>query len=65
MKALREFDREAINRLLKEEGWDHPLPEVRRVRLSGGQQALFWGLRLYVLVMVIVVVWAFVHGAAA
>ncbi|MDA8095202.1 MAG: hypothetical protein M0T84_15100 [Betaproteobacteria bacterium] len=64
MKALHEFDRETINRLLEEEGWDQPLPEVRRVRLSAGQQVLFWGLRLYVLVMVIVVVWAFVHGAA-
>ena len=64
MKQLREFDQVVIRRLIENEGWDKPLPEVRRVQLNGRQQAVFWGLRLYVVVMTAVVVWAFLHGAA-
>lgn len=62
MKPLRDFDPEVIRRLIEEEGWQEPLPEVRLVQLTAGQRMLFWGLRAYVLVMAAVVVWAFVHG---
>ncbi len=62
MKQLHEFDQTAIRRLIEVEGWNQPLPEVRRVRLTPAQQAVFWGLRTYVVVMAAVVVWAFLHG---
>ncbi|OIQ89509.1 hypothetical protein GALL_285860 [mine drainage metagenome] len=63
MKQLHEFDHDAVHRLIVAEGWDQPLAAVTRVRLSARQQAVFWGLRVYVVVMTAVVVWAFVHGA--
>ena len=64
MKELSDFQAQEIRRLLEQERWDVPLAEVRRTRLSPAQQAVFWGLRVYVLVMTVVVVWAFLHGAA-
>ena len=63
MKQLHEFDPVVIRRLIENEGWEQPLPEVRRVQLTTRQQVVFWGLRLYVVVMTTVVVWAFLHGA--
>ncbi|OIQ89836.1 hypothetical protein GALL_282660 [mine drainage metagenome] len=63
MKQLHEFDAEDVRRLVEDEGWHEPLPDVRRVQLTARQQAVFWGLRLYVVVMTVVVVWAFLHGA--
>ena len=62
MKPLREFDPEVIRRLIEDEGWHEPLPEVRPVTLTPAQRLLFWGLRAYVVVMTAVVIWAFVHG---
>ncbi len=64
MKELSDFHAEEIRRLIEQERWDKPLAQVQRTRLSPGQQAVFWGLRVYVLVMTVVVVWAFLHGAA-
>ncbi len=64
MKQLHEFDPVVIRRLIENEGWEKPLADVRRVQLTARQQVVFWGLRLYVLVMTAVVVWAFLHGAA-
>ncbi len=63
MKQLRDFDQDAVHRLLADEGWDQPVAEVARIRLSPRQQAVFWGLRVYVVVMTAIVVWAFLHGA--
>ncbi len=63
MKQLDEFDHDAVRRLIVAEGWGQPLPEVRRMRLSARQQGVFWGLRIYVMVMTAVVGWAFLHGA--
>ncbi|WP_297911871.1 hypothetical protein [Thiomonas sp.] len=63
MKRLHEFDHDSVHRLISDEGWDRPMAEVTQVRLSASQQAVFWGLRAYVVVMTGVVVWAFVHGA--
>jgi hypothetical protein len=63
MKQLRDFDHDDVHRLIADEGWDQPMREVTRVRLSPRQQVVFWGLRAYVLVMTAVVVWAFAHGA--
>ena len=64
MKELSDFQAQEIRRLLEQERWDVPLGEVKRTRLTPAQQAVFWGLRVYVLVMTVVVVWAFLHGAA-
>ena len=64
MKELSDFQAQEIRRLLEQERWEVPLGEVRRTRLTPTQQAVFWGLRVYVLVMTVVVVWAFLHGAA-
>ena len=64
MKELSDFQAQEIRRLLEQERWDVPLAEVQRTCLSPAQQAVFWGLRVYVLVMTVVVVWAFLHGAA-
>ncbi|OBS08411.1 hypothetical protein [Acidihalobacter prosperus] len=63
MKHLRDFDPEELHHLLSEENWLAPLPEVRPIKLKPWQETVFWGLRLYVLVMLLVVLWAFVHGA--
>jgi hypothetical protein len=64
MKQLSDFDPVVVRRLIKEEGWGLPLSEIRRVRLVFWQRTVFWGLRIYVVVMTTVVVWAFLHGAA-
>ncbi len=64
MKELSDFQAHEIHALLQHERWDVPLAEVKRTRLTPGQQAVFWGLRVYVVVMTVVVVWAFLHGAA-
>lgn len=63
MKQLSDFDPVVVRRLVKEEGWGRPLSEIQRVRLVFWQRTVFWGLRIYVVVMTAVVVWAFLHGA--
>ena len=64
MKQLRDFQPQDIRRVIEQERWYEPLAQVRRTRLTSLQQTVFWGLRLYVIVMAAVVVWAFLHGAA-
>ncbi len=64
MKELHDFDAQDIRRLIEQERWNEPLSEVRRVRFTPGQQMIFWALRAYVIVMTVVVVWAFLHRAA-
>jgi hypothetical protein len=64
MKDLGDFQAQDIRRLIVQERWDEPLAEVRRTRLTRAQQAVFWGLRVYVLIMTAVVVWGFLRGAA-
>ena len=41
------------------EDWLKPLPEIRRVVLHPWQQAVFWGLRLYIVAMLAVIGWSF------
>ncbi len=64
MKELRDFQPQDIRRVIEQERWYEPLAQVSRTRLTPLQQAVFWGLRVYVVVMAAVVVWAFLHGAA-
>jgi hypothetical protein len=64
VKELEDFGTQEIRRLLEQEPWGAPPMDVTRTRLTRGQQVVFWGLRVYVVVMTVVVVWAFLHGAA-
>ena len=52
-----------LDQLAAAEGWYTPPPEVTRVRLRPWQQAVFWGLRVYIAVMLVVMVIGFVHVA--
>lgn len=45
------------------EGWHVPPPEVARVVLRSWQQAVFWGLRIYIVVMLAVMAIGFVKVA--
>ena len=45
------------------EGWLMPLMSIERVALRPWQQAVFWGLRLYIGVMLIIMGWGFFHVA--
>ncbi len=63
MKRSQEIDASEIARLLREEGWDRALPEVGAKALKGWQQVVFWALRAYIIVMLLIVIWAFSHGA--
>ncbi len=60
---LDHYDRKEIERLLRDEGWDHPPAEVRRILPSGWYRAAFWALRAYIIVMVVVVAIGFARGA--
>jgi len=62
MKDLDQYSSEELQTLLAEEGWNTPLPPVHRVQLAPWQQWVFWGLRLYVVVMCVIVLWAFTSG---
>ncbi len=63
MKRVEQVDYAELARLLREEGWDRPLPEVSPRPLKAWQQWVFWGLRFYIVVMLMIVIWAFSHGA--
>ncbi len=65
MKDLDEYNADALARLLAEEGWDTPLPPVHRQQLEPWQQWVFWGLRIYVVIMCVIVLWAFTLGVHA
>lgn len=45
------------------EGWLKPLLPIERVRLRPWQQAVFWGLRLYIGLMLMIMAWGFFHVA--
>ena len=40
-----------LSAIVRDEGWHVPPPEVTRVVLRPWQQAVFWGLRIYIVVM--------------
>ena len=60
--ALRD-DTAALHAIAHSEGWLTPPPEVTRVILPPWQQAVFWGLRVYIVVMLVVMGFGFVRGA--
>jgi hypothetical protein len=53
----------AIAAIAHAEGWLKPLPPIARVTLRPWQRAVFWGLRVYIAIMLIVMGWGFVHAA--
>ena len=48
--------------LAQDESWLEPPLEITRLILQPWQQAVFWGLRLYILVMLAVMGWGFYHN---
>ncbi len=65
MKDLDQYNADALKKLLDEEGWDTPLQPVHRQQLKLWQQWVFWGLRIYVVIMCVIVLWAFTSGLHA
>ncbi len=67
--SQRDLDRAArdssadIAAIARTEGWLTPLMPIERVALRPWQQAAFWGLRLYIGVMLIIMGWGFLHVA--
>ncbi len=62
----RRFDDDdaELNALAHDEGWVVPPAEVTRVALRPWQQAVFWGLRVYIVVMLVVMAVGFAKVAA-
>ncbi|HWA81136.1 MAG TPA: hypothetical protein VG848_12610 [Acetobacteraceae bacterium] len=52
----------AIAAIAHAEGWLQPLPPITRITLRPWQRAVFWGLRVYIAIMLIVMGWGFVHA---
>ena len=65
MKDLNEYTPEQVQALLAEERWHDELLPVHRVQLTPWQQWVFRGLRIYVVVMCVIVLWAFTAGVHA
>ena len=62
MKPIEDYTPEQLQALLADEQWDAPLPPVQRQQLKPWQQWVFWGLCIYVVVMCVIVLWAFTGG---
>jgi len=57
-------DRGEFNAIAEAEGWRTPPAEVTRVVLRPWQQAVFWGLRVYIVVLLAVIAIGFAQFAA-
>ena len=65
MKAqIDRFENADLQALARREGWHLPPPEVTPIRLLPWQQAVFWGLRLYIVVMLSIMAVGFARVAA-
>jgi hypothetical protein len=53
-----------LQAIARSEGWHEPPREVTQVALRPWQQAVFWGLRVYIVVMLAVMVVGFAHVAS-
>ncbi|MBB5373023.1 hypothetical protein [Acidocella aromatica] len=53
---------QALIALAEQENWLAPPMEIGRVVLRPWQQTVFWGLRLYIAVMLAVMGWGFYHN---
>jgi hypothetical protein len=56
-------DEAGFDAIAHSEGWLVPPAEVTPVTLRPWQQAVFWGLRVYIVVMLVVMVIGFAHVA--
>ena len=56
-------NRTDLDAIAVREGWHVPPPEVTRVVLRPWQQAVFWGLRIYIVAMLAVIAVGFVQVA--
>ena len=56
------YDKDKLATLAYEEGWLTPLADVHRVTFRPWQQIVFWGLRIYIVVMLVIMGWGFYHG---
>ena len=65
MKDLDQYSSDEHKALLVDEGWDTPLRPVHRQQLKPWQQSVFWALRIYVVIMCVIVLWAFTAGVHA
>lgn len=64
-RRRRQLDDDAeLHAVARDEGWLVPPAEVTRVALRPWQQAVFWGLRVYVAAMLVVMAIGFAHVAA-
>jgi hypothetical protein len=65
MKAQTDLvENDDFQALARREGWHVPPLEVRPIRHRAWQQAVFWGLRLYIVVMLGVMAVGFAHVTA-
>jgi hypothetical protein len=62
-RRLELDDDGALNAIAHDEGWLMPPTEVTRVALRPWQQAVFWGLRVYIAVMLVVMAIGFARVA--
>lgn len=63
MQKIHVSDNDDVQRILEREGWAQPLPPVKKLtRLSWWHHIAFWALRVYVVAMLVVVVYAFTRG---
>lgn len=51
----------ALAALAQQEQWLTPPKEITRIVLRPWQQAVFWALRVYIVVMLAVMAWGFYH----
>ena len=65
MKDLDQYSADELKALLADEGWDTPLRPVHRQQLKPWQQSVFCALRIYVVIMCVIVLWAFTTGVHA
>ena len=56
------YDKDRLAALAHEENWLAPLADVQRVTLRPWQQVVFWGLRVYIVIMLVVMGWGFCHS---
>jgi len=63
-RTRRQDDDAELSLLAQDEGWLVPPAEVTRVALRPWQQAVFWGLRVYIVVMLVVMAVGFAKVAA-
>ncbi len=53
---------DAIAALAEAENWLTPPMQIERVMLRRWQQAVFWGLRIYIVIMLAIMGWGFYHN---